>query len=282
MQLSKRLFNLETETAFAVLAKANMLASKGKDIISDIKKLGCPAEDSNLKSVYKPNDYLSYKYVGGNPRVKFTSVKSYFHIKQRVGSNWVKIRDDNDWDTSLRWQRSNLGSSFLTISWQIPSDQEEGYYKISYEGYAMPWVLNKKTEYYKKESPIFEIRKDNKALGHDFTQNCKSAADCCSGCCENGQCVEKVKDWAGAYYCPSQCKGSIGAKKGTCNQKNTKKKVGESCNSSRECDNFGFGTSKGTACCKNTCQIKKKDWIGAYYCPHECKKSIFAKPGTCK
>ena len=34
MQLSKRLFDLETETAFAVLAKANMLASKGKDIIN--------------------------------------------------------------------------------------------------------------------------------------------------------------------------------------------------------------------------------------------------------
>ena len=34
MQLSKRLFDLETETAFAVLAKANMLVSKGKDIIN--------------------------------------------------------------------------------------------------------------------------------------------------------------------------------------------------------------------------------------------------------
>ena len=34
MQLSKRIFDLETETAFAVLAKANMLASKGKDIIN--------------------------------------------------------------------------------------------------------------------------------------------------------------------------------------------------------------------------------------------------------
>ena len=34
MQLSKRIFELETETAFAVLAKANKLASEGKDIIN--------------------------------------------------------------------------------------------------------------------------------------------------------------------------------------------------------------------------------------------------------
>jgi len=34
MQVSKRLFNLETETAFTVLAKANKLQSEGKDIIN--------------------------------------------------------------------------------------------------------------------------------------------------------------------------------------------------------------------------------------------------------
>ncbi len=34
MQVSKRIFELETETAFAVLAKANELASKGRDIIN--------------------------------------------------------------------------------------------------------------------------------------------------------------------------------------------------------------------------------------------------------
>ena len=34
MQLSKRIFQLETETAFSILAKANKLASSGKDIIN--------------------------------------------------------------------------------------------------------------------------------------------------------------------------------------------------------------------------------------------------------
>ena len=34
MEVSKRIFNLETETAFSILAKANNLAAKGKDIIN--------------------------------------------------------------------------------------------------------------------------------------------------------------------------------------------------------------------------------------------------------
>ena len=34
MQVSKRLFELETESAFAILAKANKLISEGKDIIN--------------------------------------------------------------------------------------------------------------------------------------------------------------------------------------------------------------------------------------------------------
>ena len=34
MLLSKRIFELETETAFTILSKANKLASQGRDIIN--------------------------------------------------------------------------------------------------------------------------------------------------------------------------------------------------------------------------------------------------------
>ena len=35
MELSKRIFDLETETAFAVLAKANKLISQGRELTCD-------------------------------------------------------------------------------------------------------------------------------------------------------------------------------------------------------------------------------------------------------
>merc|ERR1712129_596761 len=35
-------------------------------------------------------------------------------------------------------------------------------------------------------------------------------------CCENGNCVHKKKDWIGAYYCPSECRGGPWKGHGTC------------------------------------------------------------------
>merc|ERR1712129_556013 len=34
--------------------------------------------------------------------------------------------------------------------------------------------------------------------------------------CENGNCVHKKKDWIGAYYCPSECRGGPWKGHGTC------------------------------------------------------------------
>ena len=34
MQISKKIFNLETETAFAILEKAKRIQSEGKDVIN--------------------------------------------------------------------------------------------------------------------------------------------------------------------------------------------------------------------------------------------------------
>ena len=49
MEVSKRIFNLETETAFSILAKANNLAAKGKDIIN----LGIGQPDFPTQSIFR-------------------------------------------------------------------------------------------------------------------------------------------------------------------------------------------------------------------------------------
>ena len=47
------------------------------------------------------------------------------------------------------------------------------------------------------------------------------------------------------------------------------KKIGESCDSGVDCADHDLVTGVGTQCCEGKCRQKKKDWIGAYYCPHE-------------
>ncbi len=45
--------------------------------------------------------------------------------------------------------------------------------------------------------------------------------------------------------------------------------IGQSCNEGSECADHDLVTGVGTQCCEGKCEQKKKDWIGAYYCPHE-------------
>ena len=60
MEVSKRIFNLETETAFSILAKANNLAAKGKDIIN--LGIGQPDFPTPKKEIEKIADKLVYAY----------------------------------------------------------------------------------------------------------------------------------------------------------------------------------------------------------------------------
>merc|ERR1712173_377716 len=39
---------------------------------------------------------------------------------------------------------------------------------------------------------------------------------CSGGCCENGRCASKKKDWANVSYCPAECRGWPFAPQGTC------------------------------------------------------------------
>ena len=54
MEVSKRLFNLETESAFAILAKANELQSQGRDIINlGIGQPDFPTPNNILEAAHK-------------------------------------------------------------------------------------------------------------------------------------------------------------------------------------------------------------------------------------
>merc|ERR1712087_432694 len=43
-----------------------------------------------------------------------------------------------------------------------------------------------------------------------------ASGECCSGCCENGRCVRKRRDWANFLYCPNECRGEAFGALGTC------------------------------------------------------------------
>jgi hypothetical protein len=58
------------------------------------------------------------------------------------------------------------------------------------------------------------------------------------------------------------------------------KPLGGSCTLHTDCANWGPGSDQ-IACCNGTCQNKKRDWAGVWYCPNECVGSFAGRPGTC-
>ncbi len=87
MQVSKRIFNLETETAFTVLAKANKLQSEGKDIINlGIGQPDFPTPKNILEAAVKAIRDGMHGYTPSNGIIELREAVSK-HILEKYNSN---------------------------------------------------------------------------------------------------------------------------------------------------------------------------------------------------
>jgi len=87
MQVSKRIFNLETETAFTVLAKANKLQSEGKDIINlGIGQPDFPTPKNILEAAIKAIRDGKHGYTASNGIIELREAVSR-HIYEKYNSN---------------------------------------------------------------------------------------------------------------------------------------------------------------------------------------------------
>ena len=87
MQVSKRIFNLETETAFTVLAKVNKLQSEGKDIINlSIGQPDFPTPKNILEAAIKAIRDGMHGYTPSNGIIELREAVSK-HIYEKYNSN---------------------------------------------------------------------------------------------------------------------------------------------------------------------------------------------------
>ena len=87
MQVSKRIFNLETETAFTVLEKANKLQSEGKDIINlGIGQPDFPTPKNILEAAIKAIKDGMHGYTPSNGIIELREAVSK-HIYEKYNSN---------------------------------------------------------------------------------------------------------------------------------------------------------------------------------------------------
>jgi len=95
-------------------------------------------------------------------------------------------------------------------------------------------------------------------------------------CCQ-GKCRARKQDHLGIWWCPHECASAVTCPGGTCD----KVPLGGQCRCPEQCEGFTIGGSRGNHCCQGKCQARKHDYLGIWWCPHECKNGIFAPSGTC-
>ena len=88
--------------------------------------------------VYTPGDVPATVFIGANPRNEFRLEGTFAAIEKLDSSTgtWDQVRDDSDWHLVYRWERKStvLGTSEVTIEWEIEEWVEDGTYRMRYYG----------------------------------------------------------------------------------------------------------------------------------------------------
>ncbi|XP_014475825.1 PREDICTED: neutral ceramidase [Dinoponera quadriceps] len=85
-----------------------------------------------------PGDTVTAIFVAGHPRNNLMTDNTFLTV-ERLGDDevWIPIATDADWETKFQWTRNSviLGSSQVTVTWEIPQDAKPGEYRIRHNGY---------------------------------------------------------------------------------------------------------------------------------------------------
>ncbi|KAH0835390.1 hypothetical protein AYO21_08634 [Fonsecaea monophora] len=87
---------------------------------------------------FRPGDIVSARFAGANPRNNFRLEGTFAAVERFDESRkeWVQVRSDSDWFLVYRWKRTSttLGTSEVTLEWEIEPGTESGMYRFKYYG----------------------------------------------------------------------------------------------------------------------------------------------------
>lgn len=85
-----------------------------------------------------PLPVINATFIGANPRNNLHLESTYAAIEIAVPGtdSWQQIRDDSDWSLIFEWKKISevLGTSEVTITWEVEDWAAEGRYRIRYFG----------------------------------------------------------------------------------------------------------------------------------------------------
>jgi neutral ceramidase len=83
---------------------------------------------------YRLGEQVRAVFVGANLSNDQRRRRTFLEVEREEDHRWVRVADDGDWATKLRWARPSRSRSRITVSWDIPTDAAPGRYRIRHHG----------------------------------------------------------------------------------------------------------------------------------------------------
>jgi len=103
-----------------------------------LRRFGATLDSPDPSHQFTPGSVVSARFVGANPRNNFRLEETFAAVEKFDPSagRWVRVRSDRDWFLVFRWARINtaLGTSEVTLEWEIEPGTETGMYRFKYYG----------------------------------------------------------------------------------------------------------------------------------------------------
>lgn len=94
---------------------------------------------------------------GAHPKNDFRTMGTLVAVQRQIGSSWVDVLDDHDWDTSYVWAREGVSYSRCTVEWRIRRGTPPGTYRLAQQkDWKNGW--NGKVSAYTGTSRAFRVR----------------------------------------------------------------------------------------------------------------------------
>lgn len=93
------------------------------------------------RALYHPGDSVTASFVSAHLSHDVRRGGTFLEIQRddsdSTPAGWTTIRDDGDWDTTLRWMRVGRAGARVTVTWQIPPDVRPGWYRVVHHASAL-------------------------------------------------------------------------------------------------------------------------------------------------
>jgi neutral ceramidase len=85
---------------------------------------------------YRTGDVVTVAFVSAYPNNDLRRGDTFLEVQRETADGWLRVADDGDWATTMRWRRRGRSGSEVTVRWTVPTDAEAGSYRIVHHGSA--------------------------------------------------------------------------------------------------------------------------------------------------